>query len=269
VAKKNNSAHTDRLRVFEARQTVHNRQVARRKKDQLMGIGLAVAAVTVASLAYWGWSVGPGAPDVPEDLAGIEELLTEDVPEEPEAPETIPVGSDVVPDPSFSEFRTWEGDITIDGVTLAIELDGEAAPQAVANFVMLAKLGFFDDTRCHRLTTSGIFVLQCGDPTGTGNGGPDYRFGPIENAPEDDVYRTGTLAMARVGGDASSMGSQFFIVWDDSTIPSDLAGGYTVFGTVTQGMSGVIDQVVTPGVEGGSGDGAPVATAVISSITIR
>ena len=75
--------------------------------------------------------------------------------------------------------------------------------------------------------------------------------------------------MARVGGDASSMGSQFFIVWDDSTIPSDLAGGYTVFGTVTQGMSGVIDQVVTPGVEGGSGDGAPVATAVISSITIR
>jgi peptidyl-prolyl cis-trans isomerase B (cyclophilin B) len=134
---------------------------------------------------------------------------------------------------------------------------------------MLAKLGFFNDTRCHRLTTSGIFVLQCGDPTGTGTGGPEYRFGPIENAPADDTYQTGTLAMARVGGDSESMGSQFFIVWDDSVIPSDLAGGYTVFGTVTVGMSDLVQTVVGPGVDGGSGDGSPIAPAVISSITIR
>ncbi len=82
----------------------------------------------------------------------------------------------------------------------------------------LAESGYFDGTSCHRLTTSGIYVLQCGDPTGTGTGDPGYKFGPVENAPTDDVYPAGTVAMARQGGDADSMGSQFFLVYEDSTI---------------------------------------------------
>src|SRR5690606_29725852 len=115
-----------------------------------------------------------------------------------------------VPDPSLAEARTWSATLRTSAGDIALELDGEAAPQAVASFVTLAQEGWFDATDCHRLTTSGIYVLQCGDPTGTGTGGPGYDFGPIENAPADDVYPAGTLAMARQSENAESMGSQFF-----------------------------------------------------------
>lgn len=142
----------------------------------------------------------------------------------------------VVPDPSAAEARTWTGELALSQGTIGFELDGAAAPQAVANFVTLAGEGYFDGTDCHRLVTEGIYVLQCGDPTATGQGGPGYSWGPIENAPADDLYPAGTIAMARVGNDASSMGSQFFLVYEDSQIPSDSAGGYTVFGHITSGM---------------------------------
>jgi len=108
-----------------------------------------------------------------------------------------------VPDPSLAQNRTWTGDISLTQGDLGIELDGAAAPQAVANFVTLAGKGYFDKTKCHRLTTEGIYVLQCGDPTGTGTGDPGYKWGPIENAPADDVYPAGTIAMARQSGDGS------------------------------------------------------------------
>ena len=163
-------------------------------------------------------------------------------------------------DPSVAEDRTWtvtlqacSGDTEAD---IVLELDGESAPQAVANFVTLAQGGYFDGTGCHRLTTEGIFVLQCGDPTFTGSGSPGYSFGPIENAPDDDVYPAGSVAMARRGGDAESMGSQFFLVYEESTIPSDAAGGYTVFGTITSGLDFV--QAVA---DAGTAGGASVAPA--------
>lgn len=146
------------------------------------------------------------------------------------------------------------------------ELDGDAAPQGVGNLVGLAREGFFDGTPCHRLTTDGIFVLQCGDPTGTGTGGPGYRFGPVENAPADDVYPAGTLAMARVGGDGSSMGSQFFVVHADSTIPSDAAGGYSVLGTVTSGLD-IVQRIASAGT---AADGvAPAQSVGIRSLTVQ
>lgn len=141
-----------------------------------------------------------------------------------------------VPDPSLAQGRTWTGTITTNRGTIGIELSGDKAPQAVANFVALAKEGYFDKTKCHRLVTTGIHVLQCGDPTANGTGGPGYSFGPIENAPADGTYPAGTLAMAREPGNASSMGSQFFFVYADSQIPADSAGGYTVFGKVTSGL---------------------------------
>ncbi|HEY0214901.1 MAG TPA: peptidylprolyl isomerase, partial [Cellulomonas sp.] len=114
----------------------------------------------------------------------------------------------VLPDASLAEDRTWTGTISTGQGDIGIELDGDIAPQAVANFVTLAQEGYFDATDCHRLVTSGIYVLQCGDPTATGSGGPGYTWGPIENAPADDVYPAGTIAMARVGDDGASMGSQ-------------------------------------------------------------
>jgi len=107
-------------------------------------------------------------------------------------------------------------------------------------------------------------VLQCGDPTAApnnpanGTGGPDFRWGPIENAPEDDVYPAGTLAFARVGNDPNSQGSQFFLVYEDSVIPSDAAGGYTVIGRITSGL----DIVAHVAQDGTQADGVSPATDV-------
>lgn len=168
-----------------------------------------------------------------------------------------------VPDPAAAEGRTWTGELTLSTGAVGIELDGAAAPQAVANFVTLAREGYFDATRCHRLVTEGIHVLQCGDPTATGTGGPGYTWGPIENAPEDDVYPAGTIAMARVGGSGESMGSQFFLVYEDSTIPSDAAGGYTVFGRITSGLDVV--QAIADGGNGADGV-APASDVIIEGV---
>ncbi|AEE46152.1 peptidylprolyl isomerase [Cellulomonas fimi] len=169
----------------------------------------------------------------------------------------------VVPEAALAEGRTWTGTLALSQGDVAIELDGAAAPQAVANFVTLAREGYFDGTSCHRLVTGGIHVLQCGDPTATGQGGPGYSWGPVENAPSDDVYPAGTIAMARVGGDGSSMGSQFFLVYEDSQIPSDSAGGYTVFGRITSGLD-VVQAIADAGTVEGSE--TPVDDVIIEGV---
>lgn len=176
-----------------------------------------------------------------------------------------PSATYTLPDPSAAQARTWTGTITTSVGTIGIELDGAAAPQAVASFVSLAQQGYFDNTPCHRLVTGGIKVLQCGDPTSTGTGGPGYSFGPVENAPADGVYPAGTIAMARQSGDGSSMGSQFFLVYEDSTIPADAAGGYTVFGRMTSGLD-VVTAVADAGVQGGGADGSPVTGVTIQGV---
>lgn len=178
------------------------------------------------------------------------------------APEIDPL----VPDPALAEARTWTGALETNRGEISIELDGAAAPQAVANFVTLAEDGFFDGTKCHRLVTSGIHVLQCGDPTASGLGGPGYTWGPIENAPADDMYPAGTIAMARVGYDGFSMGSQFFLVYEDSPILSDSAGGYTVFGQITSGL----DVLLTIADEGNGDDGvAPKSDVIIEGVLVQ
>lgn len=181
---------------------------------------------------------------------------------------TAAEGTGTAPDPSVAEGRTWTAAVTTSAGGLELALDGAAAPAAVASFVTLAQDGYFDGTPCHRLTTEGIFVLQCGDPTGTGTGGPGYSFGPVENAPADDVYPAGTLAMARRGGDGASMGSQFFLVYQDSTIPSDNAGGYTVFGQVTSGLD-VVEAVAAAGVSGGASDGPPAEPVTLETVSVQ
>lgn len=254
AASASNREAQERLRRYQARQTVHETRIARRKRDNLVAI---LALVVVAALATTAQVVyftsGPGAPE-PVASASPEPSTT----------------AAAAPDPALSENRAWTGELTLnDTVTLGYTLDGLAAPQAVASFVTLVQDGFYDELTCHRLTTEGIFVLQCGDPNGDGTGGPDYRFGPIENAPADGVYPTGVIAMARQSGDGASMGSQFFIVYDDSTIPADAAGGYTVLGYVTSGLEDLLSEIVAPGVEGGAPDGAPAVATTITGITIQ
>ncbi|MFM6939063.1 MAG: peptidylprolyl isomerase [Rhodoluna sp.] len=258
--KKHQNIHTSantKLAEYEAKQAGAKAAVARNKNDNKRAIIVGAAALVVAGLlqiAYF--SFGPGY--VAPKAAGSSSSATP----------SAATNSKLVPSPALAENRIWTGTMNVAGADLGIELDGKAAPQAVANFVTLSKQGFFNGLKCHRLTTAGIFVLQCGDPNGDGTGGPGYNWGPIENAPTDNMYKTGVLAMARVGGNASSMGSQFFIVYADSPIPADAVGGYTVFGKVTSGL-GTVTKIAAAGVSGGGSDGTPALEAKLGSINLK
>jgi peptidyl-prolyl cis-trans isomerase B (cyclophilin B) len=156
---------------------------------------------------------------------------------------------------------------------VGLELDNGKTPCTVNNFTSLAKQGFFNNTTCHRLTTSTeLAVLQCGDPSGTGTGGPGYRFpneyptnqyrmtDPALKTPV--VYPRGTLAMANAG--PGTNGSQFFLVYKDSQLPPT----YTVFGTIDGAGLATLDKVAAAGVAGGSDDGKPVVDVTIKSVQV-
>jgi peptidyl-prolyl cis-trans isomerase B (cyclophilin B) len=151
----------------------------------------------------------------------------------PPALQTKPKTFDATPDKATAAGKLWTATVKTTCGDLTLELDGVKAPQTVASFAHLAKQGYWAPSPCHRVTTEGIFVLQCGDPTGTGSGGPGYTFG-IENAPKDGVYPAGTLAMARTQ-DPNSNGGQFFITFKETKLPTE-GGGYTIFGKVTGGL---------------------------------
>ena len=138
-----------------------------------------------------------------------------------------------------------------------------AAPITDASMASLANDGYFDGTSCHRLTTQGIYVLQCGDPTGTGRGGPGYQI-PDENLPqtEPNNYPAGTVAMANSGPNTN--GSQFFIVYADTSLPP----AYTVWGEVTEGL-GIVEQVAAAGVQSGGVDGTPAQPLTIESASVQ
>ncbi|CAN5647005.1 peptidylprolyl isomerase [soil metagenome] len=148
--------------------------------------------------------------------------------------------------------------ITTNRGAIAVKLNDKATPCTVNSFTSLAKQGFFDQTKCHRLTTEGIFVLQCGDPTASGSGGPGYAF-PDELTGQES-YPAGTLAMANAGPDTN--GSQFFLVYADTGLPPS----YTVFGTFGASSIKVVQDIAKAGTADGGGDGAPKSDVVISSV---
>lgn len=150
--------------------------------------------------------------------------------------------------------------IATDQGDIPVELDTDNAPCTVNSFLSLADQGFFDDTQCHRLTTSGIFVLQCGDPSATGMGGPGYSF-PDELSGEE-TYGPGTLAMANAGPDTN--GSQFFIVYGDSPLDPD----YTVFGQIDDSGLEVVNEIAAAGAAQGAPDGPPATPVTIESVTV-
>jgi cyclophilin family peptidyl-prolyl cis-trans isomerase len=131
-----------------------------------------------------------------------------------------------------------------------ITLDWAKAPCTVNSFVSLADQGFFNDTKCHRLADSGIFILQCGDPTGTGKGGPGYEFADETDGTES--YTEGTLAMAN--GGPGSNGSQFFLVWADST-SLDKKRNFTIFGGMDKASRDVVASMAEEGQDGSNADG--------------
>lgn len=186
--------------------------------------------------------------------------------EPPAAPTDAPSFTPAdLPKPVAADPATRTATITTSCGDIVVELEAAKAPQTVASFLFLAEQGYWDDSPCHRLTTSGIFVLQCGDPTGTGRGNPGYGFG-IENAPADGVYPPGTLAMARTQ-DPNSNGGQFFVVYDDTRLPVQ-GGGYSIFGTVTKGLD-IVQALAAQGTQGGRGDGAPAQPISILSVDVE
>ena len=128
----------------------------------------------------------------------------------------------------------------------------------------LIRGGFYDQSLCHRLTTEGIFVLQCGDPTATGRGGPNFTYG-VENLPSalEGNYPEGVVAIAN-SGTPNSNGSQFFIVYEDTTLPPN----YSIVGRVTKGLD-IVKMVARAGVKDGSTDGTPKQTIAIEKASIR
>ncbi|MEV7177696.1 peptidylprolyl isomerase [Kitasatospora sp. NPDC093679] len=229
-----------------------------RKRNVLVGAGVAVAVVAAAGAA---WALG-GSDGDKKDAAAAPT---------PTAAAT-PVKGCTTPapgSPNGKQFKT-EPAMTVDtkaSYTMALDtscgkvtiaLDAAKAPHTVNSFAFLSNEKYFDHTKCHRLTTEGIYVLQCGDPTGTGSGGPGYQFAD-ENL-TGATYPAGTVAMANAG--AGTNGSQFFLVYKDTQLPPN----YTPFGKVTGGLD-VVQNIAAGGVQGGGGDGAPVADVVLNSVT--
>jgi peptidyl-prolyl cis-trans isomerase B (cyclophilin B) len=151
---------------------------------------------------------------------------------------------------------------------IGLTLDAAKAPCTVNSFVSLAKQGYFDQTSCHRLTeaaTTGIAVLQCGDPTGTGGGGPGYTF--ADELSGHDHYGKGVLAMANAGPDTN--GSQFFLVYADSSA-LDQQPNYTVFGTISPAGIAAITKAAKAGTDNSTatGDGHPNVPVRITGVTV-
>ena len=174
---------------------------------------------------------------------------------EPAKPVDLPEGTGV-PATGTSSMVIDFGDAKVN-----VTLDRAAAPCTVNSFESLAAQGYYNDTECHRLSTQGMFILQCGDPTGTGSGRPGYSF-------DDELDRTtgypaGVLAMANAGPDTN--GSQFFFVYGDTR----LSPNYTVFGTLDDAGIQTISDRAFQGHDASNPDGTgrPNLPTVIRSIT--
>ena len=166
---------------------------------------------------------------------------------------------DPPPETNVPNQGTVQATLKFTAGDVTLRLDRAKAPCTVNNFLALAQQEYFDDTSCHRLVDHGIFVLQCGDPTGTGRGGPGYTF--ADETTKSLTYTSGVVAMANRGPDTN--GSQFFLVFDDSDLPPD----YTVFATMDDAGLDVIRGIAAAGVSPDGGE-TPNAEARITGVVL-
>lgn len=222
----------------------------KRRHRRVIGASVAGVALVVAGGWFLWWSTSD------DDPAETATETTEDYTYE-QAAETLPQGA-----PAELVLDTDRGPITIN-------LDTEKAPKNSNSLAFLAGEGYFDDTTCHRLTTEGIFVLQCGDRTGTGSGTPGYTT-VDENLPKAGkdgfaTYPRGSVAMAEPGG--GEAGSQFFLVYKDTQLAPD----YTIVGQITEGLE-IVDDVAAAGVAPDAatpGDGPPAEPITITAARVQ
>ncbi|MEE1929073.1 peptidylprolyl isomerase [Streptomyces sp. TRM 70351] len=251
------------------------RQAAARRRARVRNV--VIAAVLVVGLGTGGALAAAGAfsgDGDAEPKAQPSPSTPADPCEEPAPGE--PNGKQWDQEPKMSVDASASYTMTLETTCgdITIAMDAEKAPHTVNSFAFLAGEGYFDHTRCHRLTDQGIFVLQCGDPQGNGQGGPGYTI-PDENLDDpkvaDGTYPAGTVAMAntyraQTDEGRDSGGSQFFLVYEDSPLPPD----YTPFGQITGGMD-VLRKIADAGTETDQQlqVTTPVATVVIDKATVR
>jgi peptidyl-prolyl cis-trans isomerase B (cyclophilin B) len=252
-------------------------QARRRRTQQILGVVVALAVVIGAVVWFALGRSGDTTADEPlpmptEPLAPDTEPVPEPAPTStvqpvagcapPPAPRPDDISYPSGPEQVIDSGRPYSITLDTNCGEISIATLPEAAPETVNSMVFLAEQGYFDLTSCHRLTTEGIFVLQCGDPAGNGTGGPGYAV-PDENLPAGDAdnYPAGTVAMANAG--PGTAGSQFFIVYADTTLPP----AYTIWGEVTQGLD-IVQDIAAAGVAGGGVDGPPAQQIVIKQATV-
>ncbi len=247
-------------RRHERRQASLAQRAQDRARLTRVAVVAGVVGVVAVLLAVLGSVLSTQQPAAPRTLAGCEP-----------PPASLGTGAQLtLPDARTAAGKTYLATITTNCGDIELTLDGASAPQAVASFLQLARKDYWVDAPCHRLTTEATLkVLQCGDPTGTGQGNPGYGFA-VENAPKDGRYPRGTVAMARTSDPEKGNGGQFFIVYGDTTLPDP--NGYTVFGTVTKGLD-IVDRVAAAGVAQGQGgsnqnDGPPAAPISILRVAV-
>jgi peptidyl-prolyl cis-trans isomerase B (cyclophilin B) len=218
---------------------------------------LTIAAAALLTAAASLMATSPAGADTPDVTRGPCQYTK--TPDEPAArPVPLP------PDPARTPDRgTVRVDVRSNQGSLSMTLDRAKAPCTVQSFIHLARWKFYDRTTCHRLTTyPTLAVLQCGDPSGTGEGGPGYRYKdelPVDLAPAPNdptgarkIYPRGTLAMANAGPDTN--GSQFFLVYGNAY----LRPNYTIFGTIGDAGLATLDKVAAAGVQPTPEDPAPL-----------
>lgn len=147
---------------------------------------------------------------------------------------------------------------------IPMKLTTKKTPCTVSTVVHLAKQGFYDDSVCHRITTDQVYVLQCGDPSGTGNGGPGFVFKdeyPV-GTDESGLYKSGVVAMANYGPNTN--GSQFLLMYEDSPLPAN----YTIFGTITEAGMKTLKAISAKGAKQGAADGPPASEVRIQKATV-
>ncbi|MGI5336841.1 peptidylprolyl isomerase [Streptomyces sp. CA-181903] len=270
---------------FERQQ--QRREAQRRKarnRNALIAAGLAVL------IAAGGTAVAAGAlgGDDKKDDKTASDATPSELPTPAKGPD--PCAKPAAGSPAK---KTWKSEpsMTVDtsaSYTMALKttcgdidlkLDAAKAPHTVNSLNFLAGQGYFDHTKCHRLTgeAAGIYVLQCGDPEGTGGGGPGYTLAEenlksdLLQEPKDDqlkqakmkIYPAGTIAMAKTQ-QPHSTGSQFFLVYKDSPLQPD----YTPVGTIGAEGRKTLDKIAKAGIQGGAPDGPPNATVVVDKATV-
>ncbi|RZU31463.1 peptidylprolyl isomerase [Blastococcus saxobsidens] len=261
------------------RQLERRAELAKKRRRNLGLLLTALAVVVVVGVALLVTGVFSGDDDTDDQAADP----STPAPTEPAARTTNPDGTvtcEYLPDetgnpnltdvgtPPTPEATPTEGTATLRMATnegdLTLTLDRATAPCAAASFVYLAQQDFYDGSTCHRLVTQEAFgLLQCGDPTGTGSGGPTYKY--AEEVTPETTYPRGTIAMAKTAAPGTT-GSQFFLTFTDVTLPPE----YTVVGTIDEAGLAILDRVAEGGIQGaeGPGDGTPNTTVTIDDMAV-